>query len=82
MNVTEYLLGSTQISQQYSACLWDHNTLNIKKHYKNGGTVAPKCLECLGEDYILSAEIGKPLLHVWPLNSQDVAKNIRLITKV
>lgn len=77
MNYTEYLLTSSQISQQFSVCLWDYNTLNVKKYYKNGGTIAQKCLEYVREDYILAAELGKPLLHVWPLNSQDVAKNIR-----
>lgn len=77
MNFIEHLLTSSQTSQQFSVCLWDYNTLNIKKHYKNGGTVAHKCLECIGEDYILAAETAKPLLHVWPLNSQDVAKNFR-----
>lgn len=77
MNSSEYLLTSSQTSNQFSVCLWDYSTLNVKKQYKNGGTIAPKCLECLGEDYILAAEIGKPLLSIWPLNSQDVAKNIR-----
>lgn len=77
MNWTEYLLTSSQSSQQFSVSLWDYNTLNVKKLYKNGGTVTPKCLDCAGEDYILTAEMGKPLLHVWALNSQDVSKNIR-----
>lgn len=77
MNTSELLLTSSQNSQQFSVGLWDFNTLNVKKHYRNGGTVAPKCLELLGEDYILAAEIGKPLLQVWALNNQDVCKNIR-----
>lgn len=77
MNCPELLLTSAQNSQQFSVCLWDYNTLNVKKYYKNGGTVSPKCLECLGEDYILTAETGRPLLQVWPINSQDVSKSIR-----
>lgn len=77
MNWSEYLLTSSLTSQQFSVCLWDYNTLNVIKHYKTGGIIANKCLECLGQDYILAAEIGKPLLHVWPVNSQDVAKNVR-----
>ncbi|KAJ8934955.1 hypothetical protein NQ314_013085, partial [Rhamnusium bicolor] len=78
MDINELLLTS-QSSQQFSACLWDYNTLNIHKFFKNGGTITPKCFEIIGQDYILGSEVGKPLLHVWPLNSQDHSKNIRLI---
>ncbi|CAH1164739.1 unnamed protein product [Phaedon cochleariae] len=79
MDSNEYLITSSQSSQQCSACLWDYNTLNAQKFYRNGGTVSSKCLEFLGQDYLLTSEAGKPLLHVWPLNNQNVAKNIRLI---
>ena len=77
MENQEYLLTSCQSSLQYSACLWDYNTKNIIKVYKGGGTVNPKTLEFVGQDYILSAEANKPLLHVWALNSQEIDKNIR-----
>ncbi|KAJ8957989.1 hypothetical protein NQ318_001991 [Aromia moschata] len=79
MENNDLLLTSSQSSQQCSICLWDYGTLNAYKLYKNGGTVSPKCLDIIGQDYVLSGELGKPLLHVWPLNSQEQAKNIRLI---
>ncbi|CAG9861120.1 unnamed protein product [Phyllotreta striolata] len=75
----DLLLTTAQSDQQFSCCLWDYKTLNIHKYYKNGGKVSPKCLELIGEDYILTSEIGKPLLHLWLLNSQAVAKNVRLV---
>lgn len=78
MDTEEYLVTSA-LSTNFTACLWDYKTLNIQRHYKNGGSITPKCLECLGQDYILAAELGKPLLHVWPLNSQDTAKNFRFV---
>ncbi|XP_023013557.2 WD repeat-containing protein 18 [Leptinotarsa decemlineata] len=79
MTSNEYLLTSSEASQQFSICLWDYKTMNVQRYYRNGGVVHTKCLGILGQDYILTAEQGKPLLHVWPLNSQDLAKNIRLI---
>ncbi|KAG5893098.1 hypothetical protein JTB14_024299 [Gonioctena quinquepunctata] len=79
MDSNEFLLTSSDVAQQYSACLWDYKTLNVQKYYRNGGVISPKCLELVGQDYILSSEVGKPLLHLWPLNSQELAKNIRLI---
>ncbi|KAL1501311.1 hypothetical protein ABEB36_006655 [Hypothenemus hampei] len=79
MESQELLLISSQSSQQCSASLWDYTTKNSLKLYRNGGTIPPKTLTLVGQDYILAAETGKPLLHVWPLNSQDINKNIRLI---
>lgn len=79
MENQEFLLTSSQSSQQFSASLWDYNTKNTLKIYRNGGTVPPKTLAVIGQDYILSAEANKPLLHVWPLNSQEIDKSIRLI---
>lgn len=79
MVVEDILLTSSQTAQQYSACLWDYNTKNVLKFYKNGGVVSPKALEVVGQSYILSSEATKPLLHVWPLNSQEIDKSIKLI---
>lgn len=77
MDNQELLLTASQSSQQFSACLWDYTTKNTLKIYRNGGTVRPKTLSVLGQDYILTAETNKNLLHVWPLNSQEIDKNIR-----
>ncbi|XP_066257848.1 WD repeat-containing protein 18 [Euwallacea similis] len=79
MENQELLLTTSQSSQQFSVSLWDYNTKNVLKLYKNGGTVPNKCLSVVGKDYILAAETSKPLLHAWPLNSQEIDKNIRLI---
>ncbi|CAG9770769.1 unnamed protein product [Ceutorhynchus assimilis] len=79
MESREFLLTSSQDCQQNSACLWDYTTKNALKIYRNGGVVPPKSLAVIGEDYILTSEAAKPLLHVWPLNSQEIDKNIRLI---
>lgn len=68
----------TSASSEPSACLWDYNTLNVRKLYKNGGAINLRSLEIVGQDYILGSESGKPILHVWPLNSQECSKNSRL----
>lgn len=33
----------------------------------------------IGNDFVLTAERNKPLLHVWPVNSQEQIKNFRMI---
>ncbi|CAG9831948.1 unnamed protein product [Diabrotica balteata] len=78
-DISDFLVTTAQSDQQFSACLWDYNTQNVRKYYKNGGTVAPNCFELIGKDYFLSSQLGKPLLHLWLLNSQDVLKEIRLV---
>lgn len=77
MDTQELLLTASQSSIQSSISLWDYNTKNTLKSYKNGGTVPENCLSVIDRDYILAAEANKPLLHVWPLNSQEVDKTIR-----
>lgn len=71
------LLTACQTAEQFSACVWDYNTKNVLKTYRNGGPAPPRSLSVVGDDYILTAEAAKPLLHVWPLNSQETDKNIR-----
>ncbi|XP_018574023.1 WD repeat-containing protein 18 isoform X2 [Anoplophora glabripennis] len=78
MDINELLITSS-VSSESSACLWDYNTLNVRKLFKNGGVLTSKGLEVVGQDYILGSELGKPILHVWPLNSQECSKNTRLI---
>lgn len=78
-DLTEFLLTTTQSGLQWTICTWDYNSGNSLRIYKNGGIAASKTLTTLGNDYILTAEYNKPLLHVWPLNSQDQVKNFRMI---
>lgn len=75
----ELILSTCQSSLQWSACLWDYNTGNAIQIYKNGGSAAQKSLNLLGNDYILFAEDQKPLLSLYPVNSQEQTKNVRLI---
>lgn len=79
MHSKEYLLTTSQSTQQWSACVWDYNTLNIYRLYRNGGTIVSKTLNVIGNDYIISAEQNKPILHFWLLNSQEPSKRIRFI---
>lgn len=75
----EVLLTSSQSSDQWSVCMWDYTSGNALQIYRNGGIAASKCLELLGNDFVFTAEQGKPILHAWPVNSQDQAKDLRLI---
>lgn len=78
-DITELLLTTTQSGVQCSICAWDYNSGNSLQVYKNGGAAAPKTVATLGNDYVIAAEKNKPLLHVWPVNSQEQVKNFRMV---
>lgn len=78
-DISELLLTTTQSSLQWTISAWDYNSGNTLHLYKNGGVASAKTLTTLGNDYLLTAECNKPLLHVWPLNSQEQVKNFRMI---
>lgn len=76
----ELLLSSqAQNAQLISCCFWDYNNGNILQIYKHGGSVKEKSLNLIGADYVITAEVAKPLLHLWALNSQETLKNVRLV---
>lgn len=78
--ITELLLTTAQTSLQWTISAWDYTSGNTLKVYKNGGTATPKTLTTIGSiDYLVTAETNKPLLHVWPINSQEQVKNFRMI---
>ncbi|KAH0814825.1 hypothetical protein GEV33_007966 [Tenebrio molitor] len=79
MDTHELLLTTCRHVQQWSACLWDHSSGNILHCYKNGGVVAPKSVNFVGNDYIVSADDDKPMTHVWLLNSQEPVKKLSTI---
>ncbi|XP_017786048.1 PREDICTED: WD repeat-containing protein 18 [Nicrophorus vespilloides] len=74
------LTSQLQNSQQVSCCFWDYSNGNVLQVYKNGGSVPKKSMCLLGNDFLITAEHTKPLLHIWPLNNQEPLKNVRLVT--
>ncbi|KAJ8866090.1 hypothetical protein PR048_033614 [Dryococelus australis] len=77
----EVVIFSDSSEQLGSAGVLDPQTGNTLITYKSGGVVPPRSLCVLGNDYLLSADQKKPLLHAWALNSHEpVHQGIRLVT--
>lgn len=79
MGDLELLLGTHETTQNTTICAWNYTTGNIEHVYKNGGSATSKTLQVMNYDYILTAEQNKPLLHIWPVNSQEQVKNLRFV---
>lgn len=47
--------------------------------YKGGGAVKNKTLALIGKDYLISADLNKPVLHVWLLNSQEPVSRLKMV---
>uniref|UniRef100_A0A1B6C927 Uncharacterized protein n=1 Tax=Clastoptera arizonana TaxID=38151 RepID=A0A1B6C927_9HEMI len=59
--------------------VWNIQTGTNLMTYKNGGICAIRSLGLLGSEYVIAAEKNKPLLKVWPVNSQLPLNNFRLL---
>lgn len=78
-DTTEVLVTSDSSASLWSTCVWDINTGTSIHSYKGGGVSAPSTISLIANDYMISAERLKPLLHVWPINSQETIKNTRFL---
>lgn len=63
----------------WTTCVWDPHTGTSLMTYKGGGTAEARTLSFIGNDYLAAVERSKPVLHVWPLNSQQTVQGMRFI---
>lgn len=47
--------------------------------FQGGGVCGSNTLTVIGSDYIVAAEMTKPLLHVWPANSTEPSHELRTV---
>ncbi|XP_055713449.1 WD repeat-containing protein 18 [Phlebotomus papatasi] len=63
----------------FTCCVWDAKTGNHLMVYRGGGAVNPRCLGLLDNKFLITSDAHKPLLHIWPINSQEQVKNKRFV---
>lgn len=74
----EVLITSCKTSLQ----VWSSQgsgSMNSIHTYKNNGEILPNSLNLINNRLITTAHHGKPLLHIWPINSPDEIKNPRFV---
>lgn len=75
----EVLVTCDSNNTLWTCCVWDpHNGTSLMT-YKGGGTAEEKTLSFIGNDYLAAVEKRKPVLHIWPLNSQQTVQGMRFI---
>lgn len=76
----EVIVTSDSTGENYSAAVWDPTTASLLSTYKHASALGFHTLQLLGNSYLLAADAMKPLLHIWPLNSQNTVPNLHLST--
>lgn len=78
-DLLEIIITSDTDETSWSICAWDPRTGTQLQTYKGGGTPAQHSLSSIRNEFLISANSTKPLLHIWPLNSQE-QQGTRLVT--
>ncbi|XP_037812745.1 WD repeat-containing protein 18 [Lucilia sericata] len=79
-NILEVLFVSDTNDHQLSCSVWDYRTgTNLMNYKGGGGGAAMHSLNLLRSEYVVAANLTKPLLHVWPINNQEQMTAIRFV---
>ncbi|CAH2088076.1 unnamed protein product [Euphydryas editha] len=78
-NLLEILITCDANNTLWTCSIWDFHTGTNLMTYKGGGTAESHTLSFIGCDYLAAVEKTKPILHVWPLNSQQTVQGMRFI---
>lgn len=76
----EVVITSDSSGEAWSAACWDPSTGSLLMTYRNASALPHNCVSILNDSYLLAADVTKPRLHLWPLNSQNPVENLRLST--
>ncbi|XP_026501269.2 WD repeat-containing protein 18 [Vanessa tameamea] len=78
-NLLEVLITCDSNNTLWTCSIWDSYTGTNLMTYKGGGTAENHTLSFIGSDYLAVVQKTKPVLHVWPLNSQQTVQGMRFI---
>ncbi|KAK6625813.1 hypothetical protein RUM43_006112 [Polyplax serrata] len=74
----EVLFVSDSSGKQKTANCFNPKVGTTLMTYRGSG--APKrCVSLIGNDYLVSADVNKPILNIWPLNSQEPMQELRMV---
>ncbi|XP_062539800.1 WD repeat-containing protein 18-like [Armigeres subalbatus] len=67
----EVAITSDSSDQLWSCCVWDVRTGTHLISYKGGGAAGARTLATISDQYILTGNMVKPMLHIWPINRHE-----------
>lgn len=79
-DLIEVVLSSDNTDQFYTNAVWDPKTGNQLMGYRGGGASRANTVAFINFNFLISANASKPMLHIWPINSQEQLQSSRLVT--
>lgn len=67
----EVAVTSDASDQLWSCCVWDVQTGTHLISYKGGGAPGAHTLATIANQFILTGNMVKPMLHIWPINRHE-----------
>ncbi|XP_065086135.1 WD repeat-containing protein 18 [Ochlerotatus camptorhynchus] len=67
----EVAVTSDSSDQLWSCCVWDVRTGTHLISYKGGGAPGAHTLATIANQFILTGNMVKPMLHIWPINRHE-----------
>lgn len=67
----EVAVTSDSSDQMWSCCVWDVRTGTHLISYKGGGAPGAHTLATIANQFILTGNMVKPMLHIWPINRHE-----------
>lgn len=67
----EVAITSDSSDQLWSCCVWDVRTGTHLISYKGGGAPGARTLATINNQFILTGNMVKPMLHIWPINRHE-----------
>lgn len=79
-DLVEVLVSSDNTDQFYTNAVWDPKTGNQLMGYRGGSAAKSNTIALINFNFLMSANASKPLIHIWPINSQEQVQSARLVT--
>lgn len=79
-DLVEVIISSDNTDQFYTNAVWDAKTSNQLMGYRGGSAAKSNTVAFINFNFIVSANASKPLIHIWPINSQEQMQSARLVT--
>lgn len=67
----EVAITSDSSDQLWSCCVWDVRTGTHLISYKGGGAPGAHTMAIINNQFVLTGNMVKPMLHIWPINRHE-----------
>lgn len=79
-DLVEVAFTSDASGASWTCCAWDVKAGTNLMPYRGGAAASAHTIAFVQNEFIVSANTNKPLLHIWPVNSQEQVGGARFVT--